>query len=170
MDLESLKKAFPYICNSCGEFVYSLAEHCEKCGTKGSLRETEGMDFKGIGLKMSSISEEEVRKCLIYSIVMIVATFFLALLGLNYPLPGTTGIYMFLLSLTWMPVGIVSLIFYFINPEISYGMLMSRKKTKNINTRNVKIGRRILLVIMITGLCFTILVFIRIINAISSSS
>ncbi len=169
MDLESLKKAFPYICNSCGEYVYSLAEHCEKCGTKGSLREIIKVDFERIGLKMS-ISEEEVKKCLIYSIVMIVATFFLALLGLSYPLPGTTGIYMFLLSLTWMPVGIVSLIFYFINPEISYGMLMSRKKTKNINTRNVKIGRRILLVIMITGLCFTIFVFIRIINAISSSS
>ncbi|MCK4381470.1 MAG: hypothetical protein KAW51_10060 [Candidatus Lokiarchaeota archaeon] len=163
MDLKSLKKAFPYKCNSCGEFLYTLAEYCEICGTKGSLRETNNVDFeeRGIDLKMSSISEKEAEKCLIYSIVMIVATFFLALLGLSYPLPGTTGIYIFLLSLMWMLVGIVSLIFYFINPEISYGMLMSRKKTKNINTRNVKIGRRILMVIMMTGLCFMIYVFIR---------
>ncbi|MEE9378364.1 MAG: hypothetical protein V3V33_10050 [Candidatus Lokiarchaeia archaeon] len=121
---------------------------------------------KNIEQKMPSIPEEEVKKCLTYSIIVIVVTFFLALLGLNYPFPTTTGIYIFLSSLTWMSVGIVSLIFYFINPEISYGMWMSRKKTKRINSRYMVIGRRILMVILIVGLCISTFVFIAIINAI----
>jgi len=170
MGLESYKDTFPYICNSCGEFAHTLTEYCEKCGTKDSLREANNNDYKEKvnEQKISIIPEEEIKKCLIYSIIIIVATFFLGVLGLNYPFPTTTGIYMFLLSLTWMPIGIISLLFYFIDPEISYGMLMSRKKVKKIGTKSVKIGRRILLVILIIGLCITTLVFILIIRILIS--
>ena len=63
---------------------------------------------------------------------------------------------------------IVSLIFYFVNPEVMYGMMASRKKSKATNNRNVLIGRRILLVIMITGLCISIIAYIIIINTLFS--
>ena len=117
---------------------------------------------------MSSISKEEVKKGLTYSIAAIVVTFLFSLLGLNYPFPTSTGIYILMFSLTFMTVGIVSLIIYFVNPEISYGMWISKKKSKNIDNRNVLVGRRILLVIMTIGLCVSLFVFIIIINAILS--
>ena len=117
---------------------------------------------------MSSISKEEVRKGLTYSIAAIIITFLFSLLGLNYPFPTSTGIYILMFSLTFMTVGVVSLIIYFVNPEISYGMWISKKKSKNIDNRNVLVGRRILLVIMTIGLCVSLFVFIIIINTILS--
>ena len=113
MDLESCKKIYPYICNSCGEFYQAYSKNCERCGTFWSIKEATNTDYekRSTNRKKVAISEEEIRKCLIYSIVIIVLTFFLALLGLNYPFPTTTGILMFLLALIWMPAGIISLIF-----------------------------------------------------------
>jgi len=172
MTLGDFKKSFPYICNSCGEFTHTFAEYCEKCGTKGSLREAKNIDYEKKRMAQNilnkGISREETKKGLIYSVVAIVITFFLALFGLNYPFPTSTGIYLTITSLTFMTVGIVSLIIYFVNPEISYGMWISRKKSKNLDNRNVLVGRRILLVIMTIGLCVSTFVFIIIINVILS--
>ena len=61
---------------------------------------------------------------------------------------GLSSPFRILLPLMGMTITFVSLIFYFINPEIMYGMWISRKKDKEIirndpNNRNIKIGRRI---------------------------
>jgi len=174
MTSENNKKSFPYICDFCGKFVQNLTEYWIECGTKGYVREVRSDNYEREHIDHSipdkNLSEEDIKKCLTYSVVIIVSAFFLSLLGLIYPFPTTIGIHMVLLAMIWMPIGIISLIFYFINPEISYGMLMSRKKVKQIGTRYIKIGRRILLIIMLVGLIATTLVLIRIINVFLSYS
>ncbi|MFX1575311.1 MAG: hypothetical protein ACFFB0_21455 [Promethearchaeota archaeon] len=167
MTLEDKKKKFPYICSSCGELYQAFNKYCEKCGTSWSIMVAADADYEKDSTKRKRISipKEEVRKGLTYSLVAIVVTFFLALFGLNYLIPNSTGIFLTLTSLTFMTVGIVSLIIYFVNPEISYGMWISRKKSKYLDNRNVLVGRRIVLVITIIGLCVSTFVFIIIINA-----
>jgi len=109
------------------------------------------------------LERKDVKKQLIISIF----TFFLLLfytllayiLGLRPP-------FRFILPFMGMTITFVSLIFYFINPEIMYGMWISRKKYKEIirtnpNNRNIKIGRRItvgiLLVVIIITFCVLII-------------
>jgi len=63
-------------------------------------------------------------------------------------------------------IAIISLIFYIINPEIMYGIWLSRKKYKEIkrneqNIRNIKIGRNILLGHCIVALVFIILIYFQ---------
>ena len=115
-------------------------------------------------MSTESISREEVQKYLIYSVIAIVITTIMFLVGFYYPFLDGTGIFIMITSLTFMTVAIVSLIFYFVNHEIMYGMLASRRKSKTTNNRNVLIGRRILLVIMITGLFIGITAYVIIIN------
>ena len=50
-DTRKFKKAFPYICNDCGEFTYKKLENCEKCGVKNSLRKAMKEDYINIYLK-----------------------------------------------------------------------------------------------------------------------
>jgi len=175
MNLEDFKKVFPYICESCRVFTHSLVEYCEHCGKKGVVRKANEFDYEEISFrqkipviseeksfnqKIPVISEEEVKKCLLYSILIIAGAFLLGVIVLYFAFHTTSGIYMFLLSLIWMQIGVISLLFYFINPEISYVMLMSRKKVRKINSHHMIIGRRILMVIMIIGLGLSILVFL----------
>jgi hypothetical protein len=40
------RASFPYICTSCGEFANSEKEFCEKCGKKGTLRNTSREDYE----------------------------------------------------------------------------------------------------------------------------
>lgn len=51
--------------------------------------------------------------------------------------------------------GILSLIFYFANQEIMYGMWKKKKKmkTEELSNRRMIMGRRIQLVIVIIGVC-----------------
>ncbi len=169
MTLYYFKKAYPFICNSCGDFSYNSAEYCGYCGTKGSLREAKIIDYKKridkrmpkrTDKKMSWISKGEAKKSLKNSIITIVIATFLFLIGLFFPIQTTITVYIFVFSITMMLVGIVSLILYFINPEISYGMWLNRNKIENFSTRNVLYGRRVRDVILITGLCITMVIFI----------
>jgi len=111
--------------------------------------------------------KNEVTKYLILSIVVIIVMPFLSLVGLNNFSAYGTGIFIFITSLTFLVFGIVSLIFYFVNPEIMYGMCASRKKSKEIGTRNIKIGRRVLMVIMISGICANLYFYLTIISQLS---
>ncbi|MFX1350556.1 MAG: hypothetical protein ACFE92_17935 [Promethearchaeota archaeon] len=42
----SYKQTFPYICDSCREFIHTLTEYCESCGSKGSLRKAMNRDYE----------------------------------------------------------------------------------------------------------------------------
>lgn len=108
---------------------------------------------------MSSLSKEVTKKSLIYSIVAIVVAFSFTILGLSYPFPNNIGIVILTFSLVLMIIGLVSLILYFVNPEISYGMWISRRKSKRINNKNVTVGSIIILVIVIIGICVNLFVF-----------
>jgi len=46
MDSKLFKKTYRYVCNSCGEFSHTLADYCEKCGGKDSLRKAIKEDYK----------------------------------------------------------------------------------------------------------------------------
>jgi hypothetical protein len=118
-----------------------------------------------------SIPEENVKKTLTYSVITIIVTPFIALIGLSFSYITTTGIYVAVFSFGLMAMGITSLIFYFINPEISYGMFVSKKKAKTFSfskktLKYIKIGQRITMGIFIATLCFLLFFFIIIINTI----
>ncbi len=111
-------------------------------------------------MSIKNIPKEEAKKYLVLSIVLIILPPLLSLLAdLNNLFPYVSG-----LLLTFMVVGIVSLIFYFANHEIMYGMLIGRKKSKEINNQNVLMGRRVLAVILICGLCVNVFIFLIIIG------
>ena len=118
-------------------------------------------------ISTDNIPKEEAKKYLILSVVVIIVTPFLSLFGLYNPSAYGTGIFMFITSLTFFVFGIVSFIFYFVNHEIMYGMCASRKKCKEIDNRNVRIGRRVLLVIIISGLCVNLFFYFTIITQLS---
>lgn len=101
---------------------------------------------------MSSLSKEETKRSLIYTIVCIVVALISFLISLAI-ISNNIGVIILTFSLALMTIGIVSLIVYFVNPEISYGMWISPRKSKNIDNKNVKIGRIIMLVIAIIGIC-----------------
>ena len=115
-------------------------------------------------ISTENIPKEEAKRYLVLSIVLIILPPFLSLLGLYYPFAYGAGIFLLFTSLTFMVVGIVSLIFYFVNHEIMYGMLIGRKKSKEINNQNVLMGRRVLAVILICGICANIFIFLIIIG------
>ena len=50
-DQKKFQKAFPYICNDCGEFTYNKLELCEKCGAKNSVRKAMDEDYTKYFLK-----------------------------------------------------------------------------------------------------------------------
>jgi len=106
-------------------------------------------------MSTENIPKEEAKKYLVLSIVLLILPPLLSLLSLNNLFPYVSG-----LLLTFMVVGIISLILYFVNHEIMYGMLIGRKKSKEINNRNILIGRRVLAVILICGLCANIFIFL----------
>ncbi|MHA1932890.1 MAG: hypothetical protein ACW96X_10140 [Promethearchaeota archaeon] len=108
---------------------------------------------------MSSLSKEVTKKSLTYSIVAIVVAFSFAIVGLVYPFPNNIGIILLTFSVVLMIIGVVSLILYFVNPEISYGMWISLKKRKSIDNKNVTVGSIIIMVIVIIGICVNLFVF-----------
>jgi len=108
---------------------------------------------------MSSLSKEVTKKSLTYSIVAIVMAFSFAILGLVYPFPNNIGIVFLTFSLILMVIGVVSLILYFVNPEISYGMWISRKKSKSFDSKKVTVGNIIITVIVIISICVNLFVF-----------
>ncbi len=71
----------------------------------------------------------------------------------------------------FISIAIISLVFYIINPEIMYGIWLSRKKYKELkesepNNRNIKIGRNILLGHCVIGMVFITLIYFQSISTI----
>ena len=114
------------------------------------------------------LSKNEPRKALLYSVVTVGATLIIISLSLNPDIPFqfSTRIFATITSSTFLILGIVSFIIYLINPEIAYGMWIGRRRQKTINNRNVTIGRRILVIILLTGLTISSVAFVSIISTI----
>lgn len=109
-----------------------------------------------------NISEDKIRTVLIYTILELVITTILLLVSVIY-LPIVYGALIITIALVFMILGVISLVFYFINPEIMYGIWISiggTRRIKKYNNQNVRIGRKILLVFMIGTICIvSILMF-----------
>lgn len=118
-----------------------------------------------ISLSTQTIPQELVKRSLIYSIASTILGPFLSLLCLFLPLPFDIHLYLLVWGFIYFLLGLVSLLLYFFNPEIAYGMWISRKKAKNFSTRYIKIGKRIQMVILLFGLVIFIAVFILIMRA-----
>lgn len=101
-----------------------------------------------------TIPREEIRKYLKRTLAMLVISFIFIPISyiFSFGFPSTT-----LMFLLFFSDSLVALICYFINPEIMYGMMISRKKykratrRKDIETRYIKLGRRIFLGIWLIG-------------------
>ena len=118
-----------------------------------------------IPLSTQTIPQELVKRSLGYSIAAIFLGPFLSLICLFLPLPFDIHLYLLVWGFMYFLLGLVSLLLYFFNPEIAYGMWISRKKAKNFSTRYIKIGKRIRMVILLIGLGIFIAVFILIMSA-----
>ena len=118
-----------------------------------------------IPLSTQIIPQELVKRSLIYSITSTILGPFLSFLSLFLPLPFDIHLYLLVWGFIYFLLGLVSLLLYFFNPEIAYGMWISRKKAKDFSTRYIKIGKRIRMVILLFGLVIFIAVFILIMRA-----
>ena len=114
MNLEEYKKAFPYICNSCGELSHTFYEYCRKCGRKGSLRKAYNSDYedyeiKRTALKSSTISLSDITLGLILSIIgglsSIALAFWLELIVPNLAM-GLGGSFIIIRAITLIGGGI----------------------------------------------------------------
>jgi rRNA maturation protein Nop10 len=45
LDLETFRRTFPFVCDECGEFTYTILEHCQKCGLQ-TVRKATSADYK----------------------------------------------------------------------------------------------------------------------------
>jgi len=115
-------------------------------------------------MSTETIPRELVKRSIIYSIASTVLSPLFSLVILSLPLSFDIQLIFLMWGFIFFLIGVVSLIFYFINPEITYGMWISRKKAKNFNNRYIKIGRRIQIAIMLTGLGIFTALFILIIS------
>lgn len=132
---------------------------------------------------MISISTEnvsrEVKKYLnrsIFNIIfgpvlIILASLLLFLLPFISEIPPSlilaAGVPLIMWPLIILAQGIVSLIFYFVNPEIMLGMWKKKKKNEEYN-RNFIMGRRIQMLIVIPGVLIMFISFFIIINTLLS--
>lgn len=108
-----------------------------------------------------SITKDEVKKYLYVSIFNIILMPFLIILFpillSSFParIPSdiifTIGVPLIVWLFIILAQGIVSLIFYFANFEIMYGMWRKKKRKEKIENRNFRIGKRVMLLIVIPG-------------------
>ena len=117
-----------------------------------------------ISLSTQTLPQELVKRSLIYSIAAIILGPFLSLLSLFLPLLFDMHLILLGWGFIYFLLGLVSLLLYFFNPEIAYGMWISRKKAKNYSTRYIKMGKRIQMAILLIGLGIFIAVFILIMS------
>lgn len=114
-----------------------------------------------IYISSESITKKEVKKYLYISIFYIVFMPFLIVLiplllsSLPARIPSDVIFTIEVPLIIWlfiiMTQGIVSLVFYFVNYEIMYGMWRKKKRKEKIENRNLRIGKRIQLLIVIPG-------------------
>ena len=121
-----------------------------------------------IPLSTDTIPQELVKRSLIYAIASTILGPFFSLLILYLPLSFDYQLIFLMWGFIFTLLGVVSLIFYFFNPEITYGMWISRKKAKNFNNRYIKIGRRIQISILLIGLGIFTALFILIMSVLFS--
>ena len=114
-------------------------------------------------LPTDTIPQELVKRSLGYSIASTILGPLFSLLILYLPISFDYQLLFLMCGFIFSILGIVSLIFYYSKPEISYGMWISRKKARGFNNREVKIGRIIQMVIMLVGSGVFLLIFILII-------
>jgi len=114
-----------------------------------------------ICISSESITKIEVKKYLYVSIFNIVVMPFLIVLlpillsSLPARIPSdiifTIEVPFIVWLFTMLAQGIVSLILYFANYEIMYGMWKKKKRKEKFENRNFRIGKRIQLLIVIPG-------------------
>lgn len=119
-------------------------------------------------MSTETIPQELVKRSLSYSIAATIIAPLFSVLTLYLPLTFDVHLYLLVWGFIYFVLGLVSLILYFFNPEIAYGMWISRKKAKNFNTRYIKIGKRIQMAILLIGLGIFIAVFIFIMSVLYS--
>jgi len=108
-----------------------------------------------------SITKDDVKKYLYLSIFNIIVMPFLIVLfpillsSLPARIPSdiifTLEVPIIVWFFTILTQGIVSLIFYFANYEIMYGMWKKKKRKEKFENRNFRIGKRIMMLIVIPG-------------------
>ena len=116
-----------------------------------------------IPLPTDTIPQELVKRSLSYSIASTILGPLFSLLILYLPISFDYQLLFLMWGFIFSILGIVSLIFYYSKPEISYGMWISRKTARSFNNRDVKIGRIIQMVIMLIGSGIFLIIFILII-------
>jgi hypothetical protein len=116
-----------------------------------------------IPLPTDTIPQELVKRSLSYSIASTILGPLFSLLILYLPISFDYQLLFLMWGFIFTILGVVSLLFYYSKPEISYGMWISRKKARSFNNREVKTGRIIQMVIMLVGSGVFLLIFIVII-------
>lgn len=102
-----------------------------------------------------SISKNKIRECLIYTILDLVIATILLIVGIIY-FSIVFGAIVIAFALVLIILGGVSLLFYFRNPEIMCGIWIGiggTRRVKKYNNKNIRMGRKILLVYMIIVIC-----------------
>lgn len=101
------------------------------------------------------IPENKIRNCLIYTIIDLVVAVILLIISFIY-LPTVFAASIITLALVIMILGIISLLFYFRNPEIMCGIWIGiggTRRVKKYNNKNIRMGRKILLLYIIIVIC-----------------
>lgn len=119
-------------------------------------------------MSTETIPQELVKRSLSYSIAATIIAPLFSAFSLFLPLPFDVHLIILVWGFIFFVLGLVSLIIYFFNPEIAYGMWISRKKAKNSNTRYIKIGKRIQMAILLIGFGIAIAVFVFIMSVLYS--
>ena len=120
-----------------------------------------------ICISTESISKNQVKNYLYLSICYILLMPFLLIIipSLLSSLPAripsdvifTIEVPLTVWLFTILVQGLISLIFYFANYEIMYGMWRKKKKGEKIENRNFRLGKRIQLLIIIPGVCVQVI-------------
>ena len=91
-------------------------------------------------LEIKEITRRDVNKYLAGSVIFFFVSLVLLVNYFIFPFAPLSLLYWSFFGLIF---SVVSIVTYFINPEIMYGVWKSWKKTKDIDNSNIALGRRI---------------------------
>jgi len=97
-------------------------------------------------LEIKEITRRDVNKYLAGSVVFFFVSLVLLVIYFIFPF---APLYLLYWSLYGLIFSIVSIVTYFINPEIMYGVCKSWRKTVDIDNSNIALGRRIQIIIFV---------------------
>lgn len=92
------------------------------------------------------LTRSDVNKYLVGSVVFFFVSLVLLVIYFIFPFAPLSLLYWSFFGLIF---SVVSIVTYFINPEIMYGVWKSRKKTKDIDNSNIALGRRIQIIVFV---------------------